>query len=80
MLATGCHPSEAAYLVINNSFHPTSGESACNYTAVVPPDAAKSRYNKWVLDVNMNLAVELVGCLHAKKLRLDRLGNLDKFS
>ena len=47
-LETGCRPSEAAYLVLENHFRKTSVNLGCDYVAIVPADNTKTavRY-KW---------------------------------
>ena len=76
MLSTGCRPSEAAYLVLNNSFKKDSAEEGCVYTAVVPDVATKTKERyKWDLAERVNQAVELVGCLHKQERKLDHLGS-----
>ena len=76
VLNTGCRPSEAAYLVFNNSFYKTSVYPSCVYLAVVPPEATKTRREyKWKLNESANQAVKLVKFLHAKAETLDHLGD-----
>ena len=49
-METGCRPSEAAYLVLKDSFRDSSAHPECDYEALVPPHAAKTRIKyKWGL-------------------------------
>ena len=64
MLSTGCRPTEAAWLVLKNSFkkHTLRGS---DYAAVVPAEVTKTKERyKWQLKKDVNVAVELVALLH----------------
>ena len=75
-LETGCRPNEAAYLVLNNSFRRISSLENCDYLAIVPPSAAKTRIRyKWAMRRAASAAVKLVGALHAGPHTLEHLGN-----
>ena len=73
-METGCRPSEAAYLVLFNSFRKMSGQPEYDYQALVPPHAAKTRIKyKWGVRRHLNGAIELVKHLH-DKADLEHLG------
>ena len=68
LLETGCRPNEAAYLVLTNSFTPTTrAAKGCDYMAIVPAHQTKTgqRY-KWAMKGKVNKAVKLVQQLHKR--------------
>ena len=55
MLATGCRPNEAAYIVRENSFRKTSAYPGSAYVATVPPEATKTKERyRWALKERFN--------------------------
>ena len=64
-MSTGCRPSEAAWLVLKNSFKKDSAHLDSDYTAVVPAEATKTKLRyKWALNTDVNEAIELCASLH----------------
>ena len=75
VLQTGCRPSEAAYLVLEQSFKRTRAHEGCDYLAVVPAQYTKTRERyKWALKREANETVELVMALHERPPSLHLLG------
>ena len=55
VLATGCRPNEAAYIVRENSFRKTSAYPGSAYVATVPPEATKTKERyRWALKERFN--------------------------
>ena len=73
-METGCRPNEAAYLVLNKSFHKTSVLDDCDYIAAVPPQYSKTReWYLWGVKKKMTYVIELVKALHERAPTLSHL-------